>query len=275
MGKFYVYAHVDKETQTPFYIGIDQRKRAFDKFRNDFWKAFVSKYASNYKVKFTIIVLIAFFAQSCQNVKVENDWTRNQLQGKVMSYSEFSYEAIDRFGKIEKGKRKRNSSYENDEQRKYDEKGNLIEKIIYKLDSSLYEKLTCTYDEKGKVIEVNMYKSDGSLSYKSTYKYDEKGNQIEVNSSLGYKGTYKYDEKGNRIEDNFYESDGSLSSKSTYKYDEKGNRIEDNSENLYRDLDRKWTYKYEFDKQGNWIKRIDFRDYIPKFILEREYEYYN
>ena len=128
------------------------------------------------KMKYTIIVLVALFAQSCSNEKVENGWTIENLQGKVLSYSEFSYKAVDRFGNIEKGKRERNNIWDSDLQRKYDEKGNNI--------------------------EVNWYNSDGSLA-------------------------------------------------------------------------SKWTYKYEFDKQGNWIKRIDFKDEIPEFILEREYEYYN
>lgn len=128
------------------------------------------------KMKYTIIVLVALFAQSCSNEKVENGWTIENLQGKVLSYSEFSYKAVDHFGNIEKGKRERNYSWNRDLQR-------------------------------------------------------------------------KYDEKGNKIESNEYNSDGSLYSK--------------------------WTYKYEFDKQGNWIKRIDFKDEIPEFILEREYEYYN
>src|SRR5690606_10874293 len=117
------------------------------------------------KMKYTIIVLVALFAQSCSNEKVENGWTIENLQGKVLSYSEFSYKAVDRFGNIEKGKRERNDSWDRDLQR-------------------------------------------------------------------------KYDEKGNNIESNRYNSDGSLFSK--------------------------WTYKYEFDKQGNWIKRIDFKDEIPE-----------
>src|SRR5690554_8223792 len=180
------------------------------------------------KMKYTIIVLVALFAQSCSNEKVENGWTIENLQGKVLSYSEFSYKAVERFGNIEKGKRELNYYWDRDLQRKYDEKRNNIEE--------------------------NWYKSDGSLDRKWTYKYDEKGNKIESNRyysdvSLDRKGTYKYDEKGNNIESNRYYSDGSL--------------------------DSKWTYKYEFDKQGNWIKRIDFKDEIPEFILEREYEYYN
>ena len=180
------------------------------------------------KMKYTIIVLVALFAQSCSNEKVENGWTIENLQGKVLSYSEFSYKAVDRFGNIEKGKRERNDSWDRDLQRKYDEKGNNIEN--------------------------NWYNSDGSLDSKWTYKYDEKGNNIEENR---------------------YNSDGSLYSKWTYKYDEKGNNIESNRYKSDGSLDSKWTYKYEFDKQGNWIKRIDFKDEIPEFILEREYEYYN
>ena len=39
-------------------------------------------------------------------------------------------------------------------------------------------------------------------------------------------------------------------------------------------LSSKETYKYEFDEKGNWIKRINFINQIPKLIDEREYEYY-
>jgi len=52
MNQYYVYAHVDRENNVPFYIGIGKGKRAFDKSRNDFWTAFVEKYANDYEVKF-------------------------------------------------------------------------------------------------------------------------------------------------------------------------------------------------------------------------------
>ena len=201
-----------------------------------------------------LVLFVALIAQSCSNEKIENDWTRDNIQGKVLSYSEFSYEAENRFGNIEKGERNRQFSIEYDHQIKYDEKGNEI--------------------------EYNGYNSDGSLDFKYTYKYDEKRNKIEENSyhsdgSLARKWTYKYNEKGNKIEGNEYNSDGSLDSKWTNKYDEKGNEIEYNGYNSDGSLNSKKTYKYQFDKQGNWIKRIEFTNGIPEYILERQYEYYD
>ena len=99
------------------------------------------------KHSLTLLVLfVALIAQSCSNENIENDWTRDNIQGKVLSYSEFSYEAENRFGNIEKGERNRQFSIGTDHQIKYDEKGNEI--------------------------EYNRYNSDGSLDYKFTYKYE-------------------------------------------------------------------------------------------------------
>ena len=210
------------------------------------------------KHSLTLLVLfVALIAQSCSNEKIENDWTRDNLQGKVLSYSEFSYEAENRFGNIEKGERNRQFSIGTDHQIKYDEKGNEIEYNRYNSDGSLDYKFTYKYDEKGNKIEENSYNSDGSLARKWTYKYDEKGNIIEGNEyysdgSLDSKNTYKYDEKGNKLEGNSYNSEGSLDSKNTYKYDEKGNKLEGNSYNSEGSLDSKWTYKY--DEKGNEIE---------------------
>jgi hypothetical protein len=111
--------------------------------------------------------------------------------------------------------------------------------------------------EKGNVIEINEYDSYGILVW------------------LDRKYTYKYDEKGNMIEKNEYDSDGSLDRKETYKYDEKGNKIEKNEYDSDGSLDRKETYQYEYDKAGNWIKKIEFRNEKPVYIYEREYEYYD
>ena len=60
------------------------------------------------KHSLTLLVLfVALIANSCTNEKIENDWTADNLQGKVLSNSEYIYIAKDRFGNIEKGERKR------------------------------------------------------------------------------------------------------------------------------------------------------------------------
>ena len=159
----------------------------------------------NMKMNYFTLFFVALFFQSCTIEKIENDWTEENLKGKVKSYSEFTYEAEERFGKIEKGERK----------------GNFFESDLKK-----------SYDEKGNIIEENSYNSDGRLYLKYTYKYDEKGNKIEQNSynsdgRLETKWTYKYDKKGNKIEENGYISDGILYDKYTFKYefDKQGNWI--------------------------------------------------
>lgn len=34
------------------------------------------------------------------------------------------------------------------------------------------------------------------------------------------------------------------------------------------------TYMYNYDKKGNWVKKIFFENGRPEYIIEREYEYY-
>jgi hypothetical protein len=50
--------------------------------------------------------------------------------------------------------------------------------------------------------------------------------------------------------------------------------IEKNKYDSDGSLDWKETYQYEYDKAGNWTKRIEFWNEIPARIYERKYEYY-
>jgi hypothetical protein len=295
---------------------------------------------------------------SCTNKIEENDWTKDNLKGKVKSYTEFSYKAVERFSDIEKVNRERENSWEYDIQKKYDQKGNMIEKNELDSDGSLLKKEIFKYNDELKMIESNVFYSDGSLKEKIAYKYDEKSNKVQMSSydsdgSLIMKHTYMYDKKGNMSEDNIY-YEGRLLRKHIYIYDEKGNMIEENDINSFKsELDptsSKHTYKYDnygniierrhynlidnrllsntvnrydknnkviefkyfisdgklstnitykydekgnlteeynywygsldykyiylYDENGNWIKRIKFKNEIPTYILEREYEYY-
>ena len=192
---------------------------------------------------------------SCNQSEKKNDLTEENLKGKVKSITENTYEAVNKFGQIEKG-------------------DILVDSSAVYTDDGHFK----IYNEKGNKIEENYYNSNGRLYSKTTYKYDEKGNMIEDNfydsddGSLIYKNTYKYDEKGNKIEEYHYDEDGKFNYKYTYKYDEKGNNIEKNNYDSNGRLDSKYTYEY--DKNNNWTQRIEYKNTIPHRITERIIEYY-
>ena len=205
--------------------------------------------------KIILVILSVLCLVSCNQSEKKNDLTEENLKGKVKSITENTYEAVDKFGQIEKG-------------------DILVDSSAVYTDDGRFK----IYNEKGNKIEENYYNSNGRLYSKTTYKYDEKGNMIEDNfydsddGSLIYKNTYKYDEKGNKIEEYHYDEDGKFNYKYTYKYDEKGNNIEKNNYDSNGRLDSKYTYEY--DKNNNWTQRIEYKNTIPHRITERIIEYY-
>lgn len=209
--------------------------------------------AYNYKIQFvlfpkiTFIILVLFSFNSFSQKATLNNWTKGTFNGKVKSITNYDYEAINRFGIIEKGSKMDPYC----EKWKYNEKGYIVEVMTYYTDS-IYKRCY-KYNDKDKVIEINEYNSDGSLSTKEIIKYNDKGDMIADNTynsdgSLKFKNfkreedngviiefyyswnvlsyTYKYDAMGNIIEENRFNYEGISTSKSTYKYDTKGNKIE-------------------------------------------------
>ena len=170
----------------------------------------------------------------------------------------------------------------------YDDKGNRIETDYYDTSSALINKSTFQYDDKGNIIEEKYYKGSDVLDYIYTFKYDDKGNQIEKNAAYQdtkfktiYKYTYKYDKKGNMIEWKKYDSDGKIFNTNVLKYDNKENRIEWDWIGSNNDLRAIYTYTYEYDKAGNWIKQtadeFDKYGFLKKHtynVTTREIEYY-
>lgn len=91
MENFYVYAHVDNETQTPFYIGIGQGKRAFDKSRNDSWIMFVSKYAKDYEVKFIAENIDEGTAREIENLFIKKLGKIYTGSGMLLNWTDGGY----------------------------------------------------------------------------------------------------------------------------------------------------------------------------------------
>jgi hypothetical protein len=192
--------------------------------------------------KLLSLLIITLLFVSCVTDKIKNDLTKDNFLGKVKSVREFTYDPVEKFGKIIK--REISKRYGN--QTKFNENGNQI--------------------------EINRYNSDGRLNYKKTYKYDDRGYKTETNEygfygSLRGKSTYEYDDKGNQTKENNYNSDGSLDYQKTYEYDDKGNKTKQISDGY---LNEKWTYEY--DDKGNLT---DYKNYFHdslKYIFSLKYD---
>ncbi len=233
-------------------------------------------------------------------------WDTYELKGKIKSLSQREYKFIE---KDKKGKRvgsyidnfdilfnKEGYEIKKDEFNhfegklyrrctfKYDNKGYKVEKRCYLFTTNMYEKETYKYDDNGNMIESNEYNRNGSLEFRKTYKYDDNKNVIELyqykNKSLFAKVIYKYNNEGELIEFNTFTDNGSLLDKVNYKYDSNGNLIEElHSDN--KNYNSKETYKYELDKNGNWIKKITFKykdksdTFIQEIITERIIVYFD
>ncbi len=157
------------------------------------------------------------------------------------------------------------------------------------------------YDEKGNMVEEIIFGDDGKIDITQNYHYDDKGNKIVYFQSdynyLDYKITYKYDTRGNRIERVLYDKNDSISEIFTYHYDEKNNLIKlikylnmgfdrynsttclfDDNKNLYEEIidDNGIFCKYTFiyNETGNIIEE---KTYNKSNIIQRKsiYEYLN
>lgn len=234
-------------------------------------------------MKRIILVIVAIISLvACNQTKEKkNDLQRENLKGKVKSVKQGFYEAFEKFGEIVKGEKTLEQDGFN-YSISYNEEGHRVEEVWYNGGNrGVKAKFMYKYNDSGLVEKADVV--DGytnELFLQTTYKYDEKGNQIEENwyksndGSLVYKILYKYDEKGNQIEKNEYNSDGSLDGKITYEYDSNNNLIQQRKYNSKGKLWKEYTYTYEFDTKKNWIKRIEYENNYPKYIFEREIEYY-
>ena len=159
---------------------------------------------------------------------------------------------------------------------KYDDDGNLSEERVYDGNGEdLLVKIEYNYDGNRNLTEIEYYYPPSGDFTSIKGKFDESGNLIEsryYDKDGELNGKYKYDKDGNLSEERNYDQDGELSSKTKYKYDNKGNM---SSKIFISDYESKVTYKYEFDKNDNWIKKIIYEEGKPTFIVNREINYYD
>ncbi len=159
--------------------------------------------------------------------------------------------------------------------------------------------VTCKYiyDADERLIECNYIDVDGFPSAKETYTYKNKllvGKDTYRNGVLSVRAFYEYDGE-NLLIGSLFKEEGSIIWDSKFTYDE-GNRLKEeyieinaNKNNGFRNKfsadgrviehltlssDKVSTYVYTNDKQGNWIKMIDYENGVPMLYVERNIEYF-
>jgi hypothetical protein len=149
----------------------------------------------------------------------------------------------------------------------YDYRGNPFEITVYGyLDgdrASKSESIQYEYDPPPMVMPVTpgqpQPKYDPRYSYKYKYKYDAQGSLSEEvlhGSSGEVVQRIVHKVKGNQKETSYHSEDGSLDRKYSYTLDDKGHEIEEiGYETKDGSVRYKYSYAYEFDAQGNWVKR--------------------
>ena len=171
----------------------------------------------------------------------------------------------------------------------YNEHGILIGCDEYNTNNSLYLSISYLTDDKGFITEAKYnrilqktYDNDRFsidveydkyyqnlftlISYKNDFKgYVLKEEYFNPDSSVSFMLNYKYDYKHNKVEIKYYNKNGTLSWRSKLKYDSKSNKKESKLFKSNR-LALLSKFTYEFDQNGNWVKRIETRHLYDNFF---------
>ena len=219
-------------------------------------------------LKNSIIIFLAFVLLSCSDSKTKNNIESKEGASNIIKIAQTkSYFIENKFGNVEVD----DKVYEETEEQ-FNKEG----KIIYKSFSSplnALEKSEYIYDLKGNT-EIITKNEDGTLKEKRVNKLNDKKQIIEqvyYNSSGSEESVFKFS----------YDSIGYLKTRKTYvkgkykfttnyKYDEKGNLLAE----WQGSINEAETYKYLFDKKGNWIEAELYSSGEKRKIYKRNIEYW-
>jgi hypothetical protein len=232
----------------------------------------------NRSIKYIQTVLVLTFSVSwcflfisCSREKVKNSLSEQNLNGKVKSMTVTTF-PVDESGKIIDSSFLAKTSY------MYDSHGNKIEEIHYYPDSAS-DLITFKYDLGGKKVEKRWLDTNDELDHLATFRYDKKGHKIEKrwsekNGSLMKKVTYSYDKNGNKTSEEIISIIDSMSERRTFVFDNRHNLVEEIRYNSDDSIPHRYSYRYlEFDKSGNWLKRLQSEKNIPVSLTIRVIEY--
>lgn len=260
--------------------------------------------------KLYLLFILTTTLLSCSEYQSE-DLKEYNLKGKVNTLKSIKYIAVEEFGEVVEGKRSsRNKSDELDMRYsnislEYDQNGK-CEWLTYfdrngevELKASAKDSILTFYSSDGdlmlksigndasKPTEVSSYNPNGELELKLLLRYDDENNLVEEreyssDGKLIRSSNYQYDKNNNISEENrleieenwlFINNYDTLKSVLSYGYNENKDVVDFEISQKNKKAQKK--YVYEYDDRNNWTQRIEYNGIVPKYIVEREIEYYN
>lgn len=186
---------------------------------------------------------------------------------------------------------------------RYDKDGYKIQYSLMQ-DSIMLQNILMKNDSKGLKVREDIFNARNNLLGQRRYKYDANGNRIELREFNGlgdilFMKKFNYDERRNKTKEVKQDSSKQILSNYAFLYDDKDNLTYETgftykpsvsyseSKHIYNsngDVIQSLiyygptrillTYKYEYDDEKNWIKKIEFEEGMPSRIEERQIRYY-
>lgn len=243
-AKVRVYSYLMEKVEIHENTMIDKKK--YNDYNNVIERRVVNK--SNTPWESTSNSLWKYTYDAQQNLIIEEYWTNENLDSKkIFIYDESNNEI---------------------EETEYDKEGDLKNKTIYE------------YNKNEDVTFKNAvgYDASGKVDYNWNRRYDIAGNEIQSYYRSGIINSLTemtYNDRNELIEEReLYSSNEPIWVKK-FDYDGLGNliretKIDYSSQNYVYDK----SYKYEFDEEKNWIKKVEYSKVHPVQIVLREIKYY-
>ena len=148
----------------------------------------------------------------------------------------------------------------------YDNRGNLLEDLWYKNDTSLYITYKYKYDDDNNQIEYYYHETDPKYNRKTTYKFDNRNNiieEVEYNNSVKneYSYRYIYNQKLNKLEYALSIRNNEVYLNESHIFDEEGNEISSSYSNSR-------TVNRLYDKWNNLTEEVKCDGYHPTVITQ-------
>lgn len=224
----------------------------------------------------------------------KTDLAENNLKGRVKSVNEIEYEAVEKFGEVEKGKktsriyREYNAAgyetlfiherFEDGETDKFVrttryENNKLIE--MKEEDNGQVAVSRFKYNAQGAVESMDELDGKGRLKSRQKTKYNTDGLAVEVNVYKGDGSEYlrvvsTYNAKKEKVKEETYTKEGGLITAYTFAYDSRGNQAEYTYIDYGRNQKKPTAYKYVFDDKD---RKVEERHSIAGLDKKEVFEY--